>query len=540
MWRNDAFSQLFSKELSVLQHTAKVVQAEQYRGDALLVEYQNLMQEYDKLLKSTQRIYRISDTQTKHLKMRENEIQNLLDNSNQGFLTFGPDLLVDREYSAECLRIFNKKIVGVNIVELLCETNSKQSKLFQKVLPQVFTVDDIETAATYLCKLPGIIKVNHNYINIKHKIIETAEYGATERTVMLILTDITEKQTAQDWVFYLSFHDKLTSVYNRAYVDSIIPQLQLESPLPISVIMADMNGLKLTNDVFGHQSGDKLLINIAQVLLGCCRKKDIVARWGGDEFLIILPGSGSSVCERVCERIKQTCRLTEPDPIGVSVSLGYATLENFNTDLLSLVSVAENMMYSNKLTESKDFRRKIILNMEQTLQTKCFEESGHMQRLQAMAVQFARKLGMVDSSKEWATLMMLAANHDIGKVTIPREILGKNGRLEPEEWQLMKTHPEIGYRMAESIGEPMLAQAILALREHYDGGGYPYGLRGEEIPLLSRIIAIIDAYDVMTNDRPYRGKRSSAEAIQELQRCVGTQFDPELTQIFLQMKKNQA
>jgi diguanylate cyclase (GGDEF)-like protein len=534
MAEKDAFSQLFSKELAVLQRAAKIGQTGQCRGDTLLAEYQRLMREYDKLLKSTQRIYRISDTQAKHLKLRENEIQTLLDHSNQGFLTFGPDLLVGREYSAECARIFNKKIGGVNIVELLSATNPGLSKLFQKVLPQVFLADGSEAAMAYLGRLPGIIKVNHNYINIKSKLIETAADDPAGRIVMLVLVDIMEKRTAKDQVLYLSFHDKLTSLYNRAYVDSIIPQLQLESAsLPISVIMADMNGLKLTNDVFGHQSGDQLLINVAQVLLCCCRKRDIVARWGGDEFLIILPGSGGSVCEQVCERIRQTASLTETEPIELSVSLGYATLENMNADLLSLVSVAENMMYSNKLTESKAFRRKIILNMERTLQTKCFEEPGHMRRLQTMAAQFARALGMVDNSKEWETLMMLAADHDIGKVTIPREILGKNGRLDSGEWQIVKSHPETGYRMTQSIEEPMLAQAILALREHYDGAGYPYGLRGAEIPWLSRIIAIVDAYDVMTHDRPYRKKRSPAEAAAELRRCAGRQFDPDLTRVFL-------
>jgi diguanylate cyclase (GGDEF)-like protein len=533
MGKNNILGQLFSKELSVLQHAAEVSRTEQSQGTTLLAEYRKLVQEYERLLKSTQHIYRISDTQAKHLKRRETEIENLLDNVNQGFLTFGSDLQVDREYSAECLRIFNKKIGGLDIIALLSETNPRKLRLFQRVLTQVFKAVDSETATVHLRKLPGIVKVNEHYINIKAKLIVTDENDAVEWTVMLILTDITEKQTTQDWVMYFTFHDKLTSLYNRAYVDNIIPQLQLESTLPISIIMADMNGLKLTNDVFGHQSGDKLLINIAQVLLKCCRKKDIVTRWGGDEFLIILPGSDSDACERVCERIRQTCRRAEADPIGLSVSLGDATLTDWNTDLLSLVSVAENKMYSEKVTESRDFRRKIILNMEQTLQTKCFEESGHMQRLQTMAAQFARKLGMAEGSKEWDTLMMLATDHDIGKMTIPRAILGKSGPLEPGEWQIMRTHPEIGYRMAESIGESLLAQAILAIREHYDGGGYPYGLRGEAIPLLSRIIAIVDAYDVITHDRPYRGKRSPAEAAQELQRCAGRQFDPELTRLFL-------
>jgi diguanylate cyclase (GGDEF)-like protein len=534
MVKNDILGQLFSKELSTLQHAAEVVRTKQYQEKTLLVEYQNLAREYERLLKSTQHIYRISDTQAKHLKMRENEIQNLLDNASQGFLTFGPDLRVDREYSAECQRIFNQKIGGLNIVTLISETNQKQSRFFHKVLTQVFKAADSESAAACLAKLPGIIKVNQHYINIKAKLIVTDKNESAGWTVMLILTDITEKQTAQDWVMYLSFHDKLTSVYNRAYVDSIIPQLQMESTLPISVIMADMNGLKLTNDVFGHQSGDRLLINIAKVLVNCCRKKDIVARWGGDEFLIILPGSGSDACERVSERIRQTCRRAEADPIGLSVSLGYATLTDWNTDLFSLVKVAESMMYSEKLNKSRDFRRKIIANMEQTLQCKCFEEPGHIGRLQTMAAQLARALGINESMKEWNVLIRLAANHDIGKVAIPCEILGKKGCLNPEEWQIMKTHPEIGFRMAESIGEPLLAQAILALREHYDGSGYPNGLKGEEIPLLARIVAIIDAYDVMTHDRPYRVKRNPDAAFQELRCCSGTQFDPELTRIFLE------
>jgi diguanylate cyclase (GGDEF)-like protein len=530
----DTFDQLFSKELSVIRHSNEVVKMEQNHSDSLLVEYQNLIREYDKLLKSSQRIYRISDTQAKYLKLRENKIQNLLDHTSQGFLTFGADMIVDRECSAECLRIFNKKISGLNIVDLLCEANPRQYKLFKKVFSQVFKANDIQSATVCLQKTPSIIKVNNHYINIKNKLIEIDEDGATARTVMLVLTDITEQRTANDYVLYLSFHDKLTSVYNRAYIDSILLQLQLESTLPISVIMADMNGLKLTNDVFGHQSGDKLLINVAQVIMSCCRKKDIVARWGGDEFLIILPSSGNDACERVCERIRRTCSRTAPDPIEISVSLGYATLENRSTDLHSLINDAENMMYSNKLTESKDFRRKIILNMEETLQKKCFEETGHMLRLRNMAEVFARKLGIVETSKEWDTLMMLAAVHDIGKVSIPYEILGKNGQLEPEEWRIMMSHPEVGYRMAESIGEPLLAKSILALREHYNGEGYPYGIQGKEIPFLSRIVAIVDAYDVMTHDRPYQGKRSPAEAVLELRRCSGTQFDPELTQLFLE------
>lgn len=533
MVKPDLLAQLFNHEATVLEHATRIAGNQQYRDDPLRPEYVKLVKEYQKLLKVTQKIFRISDTQSKYLKQRENEVKNLLDNSNQGFLTFGPDLLVNREYSAECVQIFNQKIASTCIVELLSGANRDQARLFAEVFTAIFQSGGVESALPLLTKLPGMIKVEHRYINVKYKLLETDGTDDFQLAVMLILTDITEKRKAEDRVFYLSFHDELTSLFNRAYVENIIPQLQFETEAPLSVIMADMNGLKLTNDVFGHESGDRLLVNAAKVFSSCCRRDDIVARWGGDEFLMILPGAGSAVCQKVCDRIRKACRAAAADPIELSVSLGSATIERMNTDLESLMNVAENMMYSNKLVESKAFRKKIILNMEKVLHAKCYEDIRHIYRVKSLTEKFAVALRIAPDTREWNDLMMLATMHDIGKVAIPREILGKTGPLTLDEWQIMQSHTEIGYRMAQSIEEPVLAQAILAVREHYDGKGYPYGLQGEEIPLMARIVAIVDTYDVMTHAQPYQKKRSRAEAIQEMERCAATQFDPELIRVFL-------
>lgn len=525
--------ELFKKELEILESAMKDLSDEKYRDNELLSKYSSLASSYDKLLNLTGRIFKISDTQGRDLKRRENEIKNILDSSNQGFLTFGESLLVNREYSQECVRIFGRKISNVSIIELLSGSNTELDELYGSVFKEVFDAED-EQKQSCLKNLPNIVKINDSFISVNYKFINHTEFDADEDMVMLVLTDITEKLKAEDQVNYLSFHDKLTSLYNRAYIDSIIPQLKSSDSLPLSIIMADMNGLKLTNDVFGHATGDRLLVNLSNIFLNCTRKSDIVARWGGDEFLILLPGANSDVCERICGRIKKACSETVPDPIGLSVSLGTATMENPETNISELFNVAENMMYSSKLVESKDIRKKIILNMEKTLHNKCWEDYEHITRVKAASVKLAKFLEEEPDSIDESNLSLLASLHDIGKAAIPKEILGKKGPLTDNEWKIMRSHTEIGFRMAQSIEEPILAQAILSLREHWNGKGYPYGLKGEQIPLISRIVSIADAFDVMTHDRPYRQKCSREEAVNELKRNSGSQFDPKLVECFIE------
>lgn len=524
---------LFQKELDILKSAAANLADERFKDNEFFLKYRKLVSDYEKLLKLTIKIFKISDIQGKDLKRREDDTKNLLDNSNQGFLTFGEDLLVDREYSSECLRIFNKKIAGLNIVELLSGHNEEQNLFLHNLFNDIFKTADADLKLSFLHQLPGIIKINDNYINIKYKNITRMENPPEKNSIMLILTDITEKRKSEDQVLYMSYHDKLTSLYNRAYIDSIIPELQSSPNLPFSVVMADMNGLKLTNDVFGHQNGDKLLVKLANVFLSCCRKSDIVARWGGDEFLILLPGADSSVCQRIYTRIKDMCSQIPPDPIELSVSLGMATTESASTKISDLFAIAENMMYSNKLIESKKVRRNIILHMEKVMHQKCFKNYDHNERVKEISLRFTNFINLDAGSVELNNLAMLASLHDIGKIAIPQEILCKPGPLTNNEWKIVQSHSEIGYRMAQSIEEPILALAILAMRERWDGSGYPYGLNGEQIPLISRIIAIADAYDAMTHERPYKSKKSLKEALAELKRCSGSQFDPHLIRIFI-------
>jgi len=524
--------QLFYKELQVLEQALLDLSKGKYEGNEFLADYKLIVTNYEKLLTFTRRIFKISDIQAKNLLQRENEIKNILNNAGQGFLTFGRDLIIDREYSAECEKIFRCKINRMNILDLLKSEDEVQNALFAEVFKSVLESTDQEILQQSISKLPKIIKREEHYLSIELKPIPP-NYEDDNLLCMLILTDVTEKHKAQEQVAFLSFHDKLTSLYNRAYIDNWIEEFQPEENFPLSVIMADLNGLKLANDVFGHIQGDMLLKGLAKVLLHCTRRTDIVVRWGGDEFLILLPGTDSLACKKVAERITESCKQQEGLPTELSVSLGMATQKVFAKNISDLFGIAENRMYSDKLQKSKEVRSRLILSIEKELHTRFFEDPGHVERVGHLAFTLAQAAELSPGSLELDNLSLMARLHDIGKVGIPKEILGKGTELTSQEWEIMQRHSEIGFRMAQAIDELVVAKAVLALREHWDGSGYPRGLKGDQIPLLSRLVAIVDAFDVMTHNRPYRLAKSQEEAIEELQQASGKQFDPRLTELFI-------
>jgi diguanylate cyclase (GGDEF)-like protein len=340
-----------------------------------------------------------------------------------------------------------------------------------------------------------------------------------------------ELRESEEQYRYLSFHDRLTGLYNRAYFEEEIKRLDAGRQLPLSLIIGDLNGLKLINDAFGHWEGDKLLCKIAQILRDICRKEDIISRWGGDEFAIILPITNEKAALEACDRIRRACSEAGKEPIQPSIALGVATKENVAQDIQQVLKDAEDKMYRNKLVESETARNFIISSLEKTLTDRRYETEEHIQRLRQMSVQIGRSLGLSD--KELEELILLSSLHDIGKLAILESILTKQDSLSLEEWEAMKKHPEIGYRIAQSSNRTAsIAEAILAHHERWDGSGYPLGLKGNEIPFIPRIFAIIDAYDVMTHDTLYRKATSHEQALDELRRCAGTQFDPKLIEMF--------
>lgn len=528
---NETDKSLFESERRVLHCATADISDQRYRDNELLPKYAQLAEKYRKLLKTTRKIFRMSDIQGYMLQKHRNEVQNLLDNANQGFLTFGPDLLVDGRYSAECSRIFGRKISGESLEVLLQQHNG--SNLIE-LLRQSFTCG-VEVRPDLLQKIPYQLRINEKDVRIEYKFISQPEDDTEPSLIMMILTDITDKLRAEEQIRYLSYHDKLTSLYNRAYVEMAVQEMGRQENLPLSTIVIDLNGLKLTNDVFGHEQGDRILVAMAQTLTKSCRKNDIIARWGGDEFLVLLPRTNEDICHKVCERIRLACNEVPDTPIPLSAAFGMVTWNESGIHLSELFGIAESRMYNDKLLGSREARRRIVASLVHMINEQCYENAGHSARVQSLAAEFAAYLGLSSDNQDLGLLNQLADLHDIGKVPLPKEILGKAGPLTADEWEIVKSHSDIGYRMAHSIGEPVLADIILAHHERWDGLGYPQGLQDEKIPYLARLFSLVDVYDIMTHARPYQSAKDVKTALSEIKAGSGSQFDPALTEMFLKL-----
>ncbi len=351
-----------------------------------------------------------------------------------------------------------------------------------------------------------------------------------------IIIDISDRKKRENKISYLSHHDTLTGLYNRRYFEEEIKKIDEEKSYPVSVIMGDINGLKLINDSFGHLEGDNLIVSIAKILQANCRETDILARTGGDEFSIILPNTTIEYAQEIVKKIEEDCDALKKTTLGdvyrLSISLGYAMKKSITEPIAQAIKEAEDNMYRHKMLQSKSLHSSIISSMKTTLFEKNKETEEHARRLIRYTYLIGQSLKLKD--KQLDELELLSTLHDIGKIGISDLILNKPDKLSEEEWVEMKKHPEIGYRIAMSTSElAPIAEYILFHHERWDGTGYPQGLKGEEIPLLSRILAVADAYDAMTEDRPYRKALSKEKACQELRLNAGAQFDPDIVEVFL-------
>ena len=347
-----------------------------------------------------------------------------------------------------------------------------------------------------------------------------------------------ERKSSEEKIKHLSFHDALTGLYNRAYFEEELERYNFPRYYPLSIVMLDVNGLKVINDTFGHHEGDRLLQHLSQVLTSVSRQGDILARIGGDEFAILLPSTTFEQAHGFCERIKKACQQDKIKPIylRLNISLGQATQEGEYKDTDALLKEADRKMYQDKLFSAQSREKYFLESFRIILAERDPHASDHAQRLQELALSLGNKVGL--SEYQLGNLKLLALLHDIGKIGIPDSILFKTYILAPSEWKKMREHSRIGYRMAKNIPDfAPIAREILYHHEHWDGNGYPDGLKGEKIPLLSRIISIVDAYDVMQSRRPYKGAISKTKALKEIKRCAGTQFDPQLVEIFLKLIK---
>jgi diguanylate cyclase (GGDEF)-like protein len=340
-------------------------------------------------------------------------------------------------------------------------------------------------------------------------------------------------EKAQSRLRYVGRHDTLTGLYNRAFFEECIEKTK-ETADSVQVLVADVDGLKLINDTLGHSSGDSLLRKAAEVLKQTCPPDAIIARFGGDEFAIILKNYLAKDVALLCKAIKEAVSSANHETPGLtlSMSIGYAAGTQQSNDAVELLKEADNYMYRDKLFHNRSTRSAIVQTLKKALEVRDFITDGHAVRMQDLVRLLGTEIGF--SENRLSELQLFAQFHDIGKVGIPDGILFKSGRLTVEETAIMRSHSEIGYRIARAAPDLVfIADWVLKHHEWWNGGGYPLGLKAEEIPIECRILALADAYDAMTNQRPYRTPMTPADATREIRENAGIQFDPELTKVFI-------
>ena len=350
--------------------------------------------------------------------------------------------------------------------------------------------------------------------------------------MVLVFRDCTERKKKQEEIAFLSYHDQLTGVFNRRYYEQRIRMFADGINHPMALVMADVNGLKLINDGFGHNAGDQLLQRIARTLIRCSGPDDVVARIGGDEFIMLLPRTDAVGTQKIIARILQELAEAQNRMFEISISFGFAIMDSPEETYGSVFKLAEDRMYRNKLSESSSARSKTIDSLLYSLFEKSKREMMHSRRVGAICETMALKLQF--PSNEVSEMKTAGLMHDIGKMAISDNILNKSDPLTDYEWLEIKRHPEVGYNILSAVNKyAPLAEYVLCHHERWDGKGYPRGLAGEEIPIQARIIAIADAYDAMVSERPYKKRSCKEDAVNEFLACAGKQYDPELVKLFI-------
>ncbi|MFC1916019.1 diguanylate cyclase [Chloroflexota bacterium] len=354
--------------------------------------------------------------------------------------------------------------------------------------------------------------------------------------------------------------DELTGLLNRRSMDELIDkEIGRHSRYGgvLSLIILDLDGFKAFNDKYGHLAGDKLLGKIGNVLKNAIRSTDQAFRYGGDEFAILLPNTPIDSTIQVADRIrKQVALKVETGYIPITASLGLASWPADGTGSIEVIAAADAALYHAKraggnrshsasgtllplddiMTSSVDTQESETLStiyaLAATVDAKEHSTYSHWKKVKEYVLILAKALEL--GAQKISALETCALLHDIGKIGISDKILNKRGKLTDEEWEAIKTHPQVGVNIASHAPQlaPCLA-GILHHHERHDGSGYPKGLKGEEIPLEARILAIADAFAAMTSVRSYSDALPFEEALEEIKRGAGKQFDPHLVEVFL-------
>jgi len=516
------------QEISLLTHFAELAAIALDNAELIASYKQEILQH-----RQTVEVLRASEKKYKNLYQEFQQKQALL----VSLINSIPDLIFYKDKNSVylgCNHAFEgfaglkaEKLIGLTDLDMFDQEMAKSFRMIDREVMQ-----------------QGQVRINEQLVHypdgrqVLFETLKTPYYDPQGNVLGIIGTgrDITERKKKEADILFLSYNDVLTTLYNRTYFAEAMKQLEAVCDKSIGLVMCDVDGLKIINDTLGHDTGDIILKAVAEILKTSFGDDELVARIGGDEFAVLLYHDAEQVAEDGCRAIKRQIErynLENPN-VPISLSMGVAIKREASVDINVLFKEADNNMYREKLHHHQSSRSAIVQALTKALEVRDFQTEGHGERMQDIVEHLAVALGLPE--KSIADLRLLARFHDIGKVGIPDAILFKPGKLTEEEHVVMRQHSEIGYRIALSAPDlALISDWILKHHEYWDGTGYPLGIKGDEIPLECRIVAIADAYDAMTSDRPYRKAMGQSEAVSELIQCAGTQFDPSLVKIFIEL-----
>lgn len=455
-------------------------------------------------------------------------------NSQGLFLDYVLIGLSNNFFSATKIKI--DRIIGERISSIISEEGDilGLKNLYDFMVPNVRRKLELEIEELNRWYMVNIFSDERDYLLLF--------FSDITRSKNFELKEIKESDRIKNNVYDISemgriyYKDYLTGLYNRAFFNEELSRLDVKRQLPLTVIMGDVNSLKLINDAFGHEMGDKTLIRVGEIMKKNFREEDIISRIGGDEFAILLPRTTEEVANKIVDRIKMDCAANPLEYLIINISFGVATKVMEDEDISKIIQKADNRMYYMKIKENKEAKLELIKNFKKRLEDISFETSEHYKRLEQLSMMMADKLNLGDRDRE--ELRLLCEFHDIGKVGIPDYILQKEGSLNNDEWEDVKRHSEIGYHLVKGVKNDLAVNDLILIHhERWDGNGYPGFLKNDEIPLVVRIFSIADAYEAMVNDRPYKNRISRDAALKEILDKAGTQFDPNLAEMFVDLMK---
>ncbi len=427
--------------------------------------------------------------------------------------------------------------LGKPLYDIFHVVDGQTLKPFEKSWP--YTVLKTGIPIPYDNREVRLIQRNGSSVAIEDMVSPILDEVGTVTGVVVIFVDATEKRLQKDELLYLSTHDGLTGLLNRQAFYAQVHALDLPKKYPLVLMLLDINGLKLINEAYGHTTGDSLLNEIAIILQRPWHTAQMVGRVDGDEFAIVFPNATEAIAKKVSYEIQQALSEKAFSGYALSISIGYAKKEYAQTSIEELHKKAEDDLFRNKFVENQSARQKMVDLLLQSLFKKSTRELEHSKRVGSLAKQFGLFLSL--PKEEVEALHTVGFMHDIGKIAIASKILNKEGKLDQDEWKEIRRHPEIGFNILSSVNEyALMAKEVLCHHERWDGKGYPNQIAGDLIPYYSRILTLCDSFDAMTHFRTYRQEVPIHQALDEIRRCSGTQFDPTLADKFIEMLQGES